>query len=91
MVRIEIVFLACLCGLLIGYIWGRRIGTGEGFNQGLVTAPMQIREESLLEGKCIICNEVLINAHHWLPAGKRTQSLATKSRAGELTKSCKTP
>jgi hypothetical protein len=57
MVKIEIIFLASLFALLIGYIWGRKIGNQEGFNQGLASAPMHIRERSLLEGKCLICNE----------------------------------
>jgi hypothetical protein len=39
----------------LGYGLGRRMGRREGIEEGLLRAPLDIRRQSLLTGKCLIC------------------------------------
>ena len=53
----EIVFI---CSLLLitfgfGYGAGRRQGRREGLKEGLIRAPLEIRRDSFIKGRCIIC------------------------------------
>ncbi len=43
--------------LLIGYIWGRRLGLQEGIKLGRVLAPLELRQQSLEKGYCLLCQE----------------------------------
>lgn len=43
--------------LLIGYIWGRRFGVQEGIKIGRALAPLELRQQSLEKGYCILCKE----------------------------------
>ncbi len=40
---------------LLGYIVGHRHGRVEGFRDGAVFAPIEMRRESLERGRCTIC------------------------------------
>ncbi|MDK2930032.1 MAG: hypothetical protein PWR07_163 [Bacillota bacterium] len=42
-------------GFLLGYIVGHRHGRAEGFRDGAVFAPIEMRRESLERGRCTIC------------------------------------
>lgn len=42
--------------LLFGYRWGKRDGWGEGYEQGKVDLPLLLREQSLKQGYCSLCN-----------------------------------
>lgn len=52
----EILFLALWAGLLLGFVLGRRRGLAQGFQQGMRYAPLQIRHDSWLLGRCLVCN-----------------------------------
>ena len=43
--------------LLLGYLWGKHDGQIEGYNRGTVDLPLLLREQSLEQGYCILCNE----------------------------------
>lgn len=43
--------------LLLGYLWGKHNGQIEGFKRGTVTLPLLLREQSLEQGYCVLCNE----------------------------------
>lgn len=47
----SLVFIA----FALGYGLGRRMGRREGIEEGLLRAPLDIRRQSLLTGKCLIC------------------------------------
>ncbi len=40
---------------LLGYIIGHRHGRVEGFRDGALLAPLEIRRETLERGRCVIC------------------------------------
>ena len=46
---------------LVGYIIGKHQGWAEGSKAAEATVPLQIRERSLEEGKCLICSETWSN------------------------------
>lgn len=51
-----VVILAALwLGGLAGFAVGRRRGLAQGFQQGMRFAPLQIRHDSWLQGRCLIC------------------------------------
>jgi len=43
--------------LLLGYLWGKHDGWVEGYNRGTVDLPLLLREQSLEQGYCVLCNE----------------------------------
>ncbi len=43
--------------LLIGYIWGRRLGIEEGIKLGRALAPLELRQQSQEKGYCLLCTE----------------------------------
>ena len=45
--------------LLLGYLWGKHDGQVNGYNRGTVDIPLLLREQSLEQGYCILCNESL--------------------------------
>ncbi|WP_078809802.1 hypothetical protein [Selenihalanaerobacter shriftii] len=51
----NILVISILLSLGVGYIAGYYFGRKDGFKEGLVIAPILLREESLKEGKCILC------------------------------------
>lgn len=40
---------------LIGFILGKRAGRKQGYREGLTSAPLQLRERSLDQGRCALC------------------------------------
>lgn len=42
--------------LLLGYHWGKHDGRIEGYEQGMVDLPLLVREQSLEQGYCSLCN-----------------------------------
>ncbi|MGI6037617.1 MAG: hypothetical protein ACOYD6_05255 [Limnochordia bacterium] len=53
-----LLILALFC-ILLGFIWGRFTGKREGWWSGRNTAPLEIRERSIRQGKCLICSQEL--------------------------------
>jgi hypothetical protein len=47
--------LLAMVAFLLGYIIGHRHGRTEGFRDGAVFAPIEMRRESLERGRCTIC------------------------------------
>jgi|GEM_PF-1634327 len=43
--------------LLLGYLWGKHDGRAEGYRRGTVDLPLLLREQSLEQGYCVLCNE----------------------------------
>lgn len=45
-----------LCFLLaVAFGWGRRRGRREGVEEGLRSAPLELRREGLEQGTCVLC------------------------------------
>lgn len=44
-----------LLTLLLGYVWGRRVGRAEGAASGRSAAPLELRTLALESGKCPVC------------------------------------
>jgi len=51
-----LIVILMLSTLLLGYIWGKHNGRIEGAQQATVTIPLLLREQSLEEGYCLLCN-----------------------------------
>ena len=47
--------LLLVVAFLVGYIVGHRHGKVEGFREGAVFAPIEMRRSTLERGRCIIC------------------------------------
>lgn len=47
--------LLATVAFLLGYIIGHKHGRAEGFRDGAVFAPIEMRRESLERGRCTIC------------------------------------
>ncbi|MDK2855593.1 MAG: hypothetical protein PWQ41_1193 [Bacillota bacterium] len=47
--------LSWLFFFLAGFAWGRRRGKIEGRRLGLKEAPLAWRQESLIAGRCVLC------------------------------------
>ncbi|HAV21094.1 MAG: hypothetical protein QM391_02255 [Bacillota bacterium] len=47
--------LLLIVAFLIGYIVGHRQGKVEGFREGAVFAPIEMRRATLEKGRCMIC------------------------------------
>jgi len=47
--------------LLLGYLWGKQNGRVEGYKCGTVDLPLLLREQSLEQGYCVLCNEQVQN------------------------------
>ncbi|MGF7057081.1 hypothetical protein [Brassicibacter mesophilus] len=43
--------------LLLGYVIGRRVGRREGLKEGLALAPIILRKQMNIKGKCPICDK----------------------------------
>jgi hypothetical protein len=54
-VIITISVFIVLISFLTGYILGRRTGSKEGRELGILYTPLLLRAESLKNGKCAIC------------------------------------
>ncbi|HHV07642.1 MAG TPA: hypothetical protein GXX69_05470 [Firmicutes bacterium] len=53
----SLVALSWLFFVLIGFAWGRRWGRNEGLLLGQREAPLLLRKASLLNGRCVICQQ----------------------------------
>lgn len=51
---IEFVFIAAI-SFLIGYVLGKRAGRSHGYQEGAAEAPLMLREQSLIQGRCCLC------------------------------------
>ncbi|MGE5571877.1 MAG: hypothetical protein ACM3ZU_02520 [Bacteroidota bacterium] len=60
-------------GFLLGYIVGHRHGKVEGFRDGAVFAPIEMRRASLERGRCTICGT----------GTKKTRDLDDESRSND--------
>lgn len=49
--------IAVMIALLVGYIWGKHDGLVCGKQQGAVSIPLQLRQQSLEKGYCILCKK----------------------------------
>lgn len=47
--------LLLVVAFLLGYIVGHRQGKAEGFREGAVFAPLEMRRATLERGRCMIC------------------------------------
>ncbi len=52
--------IGILIAFLVGYITGKRQGLAAGYRDAEATLPLKIRQQSLEQGKCIICEDFLI-------------------------------
>lgn len=52
-----LIVILILSTLLLGYLWGKHNGQIEGFKRGSVLLPLLLREQSLEQGYCVLCNE----------------------------------
>lgn len=53
------IIFCMLLGFLSGYITGKKIGTRNGEELGMLYAPFEIRKSSLEKGRCAICNNTI--------------------------------
>jgi len=51
---IEFVFIGAIA-FLIGYVLGKRAGRSHGYQEGTAEAPLRLREQSLNQGRCCLC------------------------------------
>ncbi|WP_021170371.1 hypothetical protein SOV_24950 [Sporomusa ovata DSM 2662] len=51
------VIFGMLAAFLLGYILGKHHGWEKGYQEAAATLPLELRRQSLEEGKCIICAE----------------------------------
>jgi hypothetical protein len=49
--------IAVIIALLVGYIWGKHDGLVCGQQQVAVSIPLQLRQQSLEKGYCILCKK----------------------------------
>lgn len=56
-----LIIILLMCTLLLGYCWGKHNGRVEGYEQGTVTLPVLLREQSFSQGYCMLCNTSLGN------------------------------
>jgi hypothetical protein len=42
--------------LLLGYLWGKHDGQAEGYEKGIADLPLLLRQQSLEQGYCMLCN-----------------------------------
>ncbi|MDR3563515.1 MAG: hypothetical protein P4N59_19060 [Negativicutes bacterium] len=49
--------IICLIGFLFGYFVGKRLGSETGFAEGQALAPLLLRQKSLNQGYCALCQE----------------------------------
>lgn len=60
---IELMLLTAVI-FLAGYIFGKRTGYNRGYQQGMASSPLLLREQSLNQGWCCFCQPVLDNQQH---------------------------
>lgn len=53
------VIISVLLSFLLGYILGKHLGWVAGCSEMEAEMPLRLRQKSLEEGKCIICDEIL--------------------------------
>lgn len=49
--------LMFMTGLLVGYVYGKRIGLILGQEKGKSEMPLLLRQQSFEQGYCLLCNE----------------------------------
>ena len=59
--------LGMLVAFLLGYIWGKRQGRAAGYLEAEAVVPLDLRQQSLVQGQCVLCEE------YWLKAGTDEQ------------------
>lgn len=52
-----LILILMMSTLLLGYLWGKHDGRAEGYQQGSAELPLLLREQSLEQGYCMLCNE----------------------------------
>ncbi len=58
------VIIGSLFVFLVGYVIGKRHGWKCGYNEAEAIAPLEIRRQSLENGKCIICEELWVRTRN---------------------------
>jgi hypothetical protein len=48
--------IVILMAFLAGYVIGKRYGWEKGYNKAQAVVPLEMRQQSLEHGKCIICD-----------------------------------
>lgn len=51
---IEFIFIGAI-SFLVGYVLGKRAGRSHGYQEGTAEAPLILREQSLSQGRCCLC------------------------------------
>lgn len=49
--------IGMLLAFLLGYIWGKHRGWLAGCSETEAAIPLKLRQQSLEQGKCVICDE----------------------------------
>lgn len=52
-----LIVILIISTLLFGYLWGKYDGRAEGYKRGTVDISLLLREQSLEQGYCVLCNE----------------------------------
>lgn len=58
---IELIFIGAIA-FLIGYVLGKRAGRSHGYQEGTAEAPLMLREQSLTQGRCCLCQSSVVLA-----------------------------
>lgn len=77
---IESWLLLVAVAFLLGYIVGHRHGRIEGFRDGAVFAPIEMRRETLERGRCTICGTGTKKQPE-LEAEQRNETIDTSRRS----------
>ncbi len=59
--------LILLIGLLLGYIWGKHRGLYCGRKAGQAEMRLLLRQQSLEQGYCLLCNETVSTQQAYHP------------------------
>ncbi len=57
--KLLLYLLVALILITIGYFWGRSIGRKEGFKESFFWTRLYLRQQSLVQGRCQICDTSL--------------------------------
>ncbi len=49
--------LSMLVAFLLGYVWGKRQGRAAGYLEAEAVVPLDLRQQSLEQGQCVLCEE----------------------------------
>ena len=62
---ITYVIFGILVAFLLGYIVGKQHGWEKGYQEAAAVVPLEIRQQSFEEGKCIICASCWAEARNY--------------------------